>query len=223
MTPTIVREQNAFMTRNWFRIAALISAGALFGNLSSCARNQHLVSITVQPATVTFSAVDDKLFVNLTAYGAYQHPPETKDITTRVTWKSDTPQVAQVTTAGVVSPSTNCGTAAVTATFNDSGNLIVSNSVTITVDGPASQNCPTHILFVSVTGGANGVIVSSPSGIDCGATCSAAFASGSSVALTATPNSGHTFGGWAAGCTTVSGTTCNVTMNADVTVSATFN
>ena len=73
------------MTRKWFRIAVLISAVSVLGSLSSCARNQHLVSIAVQPATVTFGSVDDKLFVSLTAYGAYQHPPETKDITTRVT------------------------------------------------------------------------------------------------------------------------------------------
>ena len=45
------------------------------------------------------------------------------------------------------------------------------------------------------------VIVSSPSGINCGATCSAVFALGSSVALTPTPNSGHTFGGWGPGST----------------------
>jgi hypothetical protein len=214
------------LTGKWFRIAALISA-SLLGGLSSCARSQRLVSISVQPAAVTFSAVDSTLTANLTAYGSYLHPPATKDITTQVTWTTDVPRVVQITSAGVVSPNTNCGTAAVTARFNESGNLILSNPVAITVDGPASEGCPqggaTHILFVAVTGGANGVIMSTPSGINCGVSCSAAFPSGSSVALTPTPNAGHTFSGWGAGCTSVTGTTCNVTMNTDVTVSATFN
>lgn len=214
------------MNEKCFRIAALMSASFL-GCLSSCARDQRLVSISVKPAAVTFKAVDNTLTANLTAYGSYLHPPETKDITTQVTWTTDIPQVAHVTSAGVVSPSTNCGTAAITAKFTQSGGLILSNPVAITVDGPLSQGCPqggaTHILFVAVTGGANGVIVSTPSGIDCGVSCSAAFASGSSVALTPTPNPGHSFAGWGAGCTSVSGTTCNVTMNTDVTVSAIFN
>jgi Divergent InlB B-repeat domain len=126
-----------------------------------------------------------------------------------------------------VSPSLGCGLGNVFATFQDGSNLIVSNSAPVTVDGPASLGCPqsggTHNLSVNVTGGANGVIASAPTGINCGTTCNAAFATGSSVALTATPNLGHTFVGWGLGCTSVIGATCNVTMNADVTVSATFN
>src|SRR2546428_1255953 len=60
-----------------------------------------------------------------------------------------------------------------------------------------------------------------PGGIDCGATCSASFASGTSVTLTAAPASGSVFTGWSgAGC---SGTgTCVVTMSAAQAVNASF-
>jgi hypothetical protein len=216
------------MNRQGFSIAALAAAATLMLSFSGCAHNQHLVSIQVQPSAGTFFSADPNLFFNFKAFGTYVHPPHTADITDQVNWQSDNPQVVQVTSMGVVSPSLGCGVADIFAIFKDGSNLIVSNSAAVTVDGPASLGCPqgggTHNLSVNVTGGANGVIMSAPSGINCGTTCSAAFASGSSVALTATPNPGHTVGVWG-GCTTISGSgaTCNVTMNADIAVSASFN
>lgn len=65
-----------------------------------------------------------------------------------------------------------------------------------------------------------GTVTSSPSGINCGTTCSGSFASGSTVTLTATPVSGSTFTGWGGAC---SGTgTCSVTMSSNQAVTATF-
>jgi hypothetical protein len=216
------------MKRKWFSIAALVAAATLILNFSGCARNQHLVSIQVEPsAGGTFFSVDPSAFFDFKAFGTYVHPPHTADITDQVTWQTDNPQVIQVTSKGVVSPSLGCGFGNVFATFKDGSNLVVSNSAHIIVDGPASLGCPqgggTHNLSVNVTGGANGVITSAPAGINCGTTCSAAFSAGSSVALTAAPNAGHSFGGWGVGCTSVIGATCNVTINTDVTVSAIFN
>jgi hypothetical protein len=76
----------------------------------------------------------------------------------------------------------------------------------------------TYALTVSVDGG--GTAMSAPSGIDCGATCSAAFAPGAEVTLTVTPAAGESFTGWSAPC---SGTgTCLVTMSAAENVTATF-
>jgi hypothetical protein len=218
------------MIRKWFSITVLFVLGiALFG-LSSCARNTHLVSISVQPGNGTFAAVDPSLFFQYKAYGTYIHPPKTVDITDQVTWQTDNPQVAQVTSAGVVSPNTNCGVAQIFATMHDSPNDIVSNMVSITVQGPASEGCPqggaTNNLSVVISSGAtDGVVASSPAGISCGSTCSAAFATGTSVALTATPNAGKSFNGWASGCTSITGNgaTCNVTLNSDVTVTGSFN
>jgi len=211
----------------WISIFALAGVGIWLLSLNSCARDRKLEAITIQPGSGTFVAVDPSAFFNFKAYGTYIHPPANVDITDKVTWQTDNPQVVSVSSGGVVSPNTNCGIANVFATMQDGGNDVVSNSSTITVNGPASEGCPqggaTFNLSVSVTGGANGTIVSAPAGISCGSTCTAAFTSGSSVALTATPITGHTFGGWGSGCTTFSGNTCNVTMNANITVTATFN
>jgi uncharacterized repeat protein (TIGR03803 family) len=75
----------------------------------------------------------------------------------------------------------------------------------------------TYPLTVSVTG--TGTVTSSPLGINCGAVCSATFASGT-VALTASAGAGSTFTGWSGAC---SGTgVCNVILNAAQSVTATF-
>jgi hypothetical protein len=78
-----------------------------------------------------------------------------------------------------------------------------------------------HTLTVSRAGTGSGSVSSSPSGITCGATCSAPFADGTMVTLTATPAAGSTFTGWSGGCTGTG--TCEVTLNADTSVTATFS
>ena len=66
-----------------------------------------------------------------------------------------------------------------------------------------------------------GTVSSSPAGIDCGARCSAQFAHGTSVTLTATPATGATFAGWTGACTG-SAATCTVSMTQARDVTATF-
>src|SRR5207245_1401448 len=84
---------------------------------------------------------------------------------------------------------------------------------------PSSQ---LFTLTVNRAGTGNGTATSSPPGINCGATCSAAYDSGTVVTLAATPAAGSTFSSWS-GCNTVSGTICTVTMTAARSVTATFN
>jgi hypothetical protein len=177
----------------------------------------------------TFLSVDPSAFFQYRAYGSYIHPPKTVDITNQVMWQSDNPQVAQVTSAGVVSPNLGCGVAQIFATMHDSPNDVVSNQVSITVDGPASLGCPqstaTNTLTVIVSPSTDGNVLSSQAPINCGETgnvCSAQFSANSSVVLTETPASGHSFLGWSGPC---SGTasTCNVLVNTTVTVTATFD
>ena len=69
------------------------------------------------------------------------------------------------------------------------------------------------------TGAAAGTVTSADGKINCGTTCSASYASGTSVTLTATPAS--TFSKWV-GCDSTSGTSCFVTMTADKPVTARF-
>jgi aryl-phospho-beta-D-glucosidase BglC (GH1 family) len=76
-------------------------------------------------------------------------------------------------------------------------------------------------LSVTKAGTGSGTVTSSPSGINCGSTCSANYASGTSVTLTAAAASGSTFAGWSGAC---SGTgTCLVAMTAARSVTGTFN
>jgi TolB protein len=74
---------------------------------------------------------------------------------------------------------------------------------------------------VSKAGTGSGTVTSSPAGIDCGATCSAQFADGSSVTLTAAAGSGSTFEGWSGGGCSGTGT-CMLVLNGDVNVTASF-
>jgi Tol biopolymer transport system component len=74
---------------------------------------------------------------------------------------------------------------------------------------------------VSKVGTGSGTVTSSPAGIDCGSTCSAQFADGASVTLTATPGSGSKFVGWSGGGCSGKGM-CPLTLSSDVSVTAQF-
>src|SRR5207248_3206571 len=94
----------------------------------------------------------------------------------------------------------------------------------ITMDGAKSVTAtfaPLFTLSVGVSG--SGVVTSSPSGIDCGATCSAPYVFNSVVRLTATAAAGSVFIGWSNDCgSSTDGTTCDVLMNSARLVTATF-
>jgi hypothetical protein len=77
-------------------------------------------------------------------------------------------------------------------------------------------------LTVTEAGTGNGTVTSAPTGINCPTACSANFASGAQVTLTASPADGSTFAGWSGGGCAGTGT-CVVTLNAATTVTATFN
>jgi hypothetical protein len=78
-------------------------------------------------------------------------------------------------------------------------------------------------LSVTKAGRGKGKVTSSPSRIDCGATCAANFGGGTTVTLKATPAKGKgKFSGWSGDCTGKS--TCTVAMNSAArAVTATFS
>ena len=80
---------------------------------------------------------------------------------------------------------------------------------------------PQYTLTVSRTG--TGTVTSSPSGINCGSTCSASFTSGTSVILSSQPSAGSSFAGWSGGACYGASPTCSVTMDAPKTITAVFN
>ena len=99
------------------------------------------------------------------------------------------------------------------------GTCIVSMSAAQSVTA-AFNVIDSYTLTVSKSGAGGGAVLSSPSGVNCGALCSATFTNGASVTLNATATTGSTFAGWGGAC---SGTgSCIVTMNQTQNVTATF-
>ncbi len=80
--------------------------------------------------------------------------------------------------------------------------LTSNESVSATFGAPAQ-------LTVQVSG--SGTVTSTPGGINCPGTCTASFAGGSNVALTATPASGASFSGFSGAC---SGQSCQLALTA---------
>src|SRR3989338_3748503 len=77
----------------------------------------------------------------------------------------------------------------------------------------------TFTLTITKADTCSGTVTSSPAGIDCGADCSEAYNSGTTVTLTPTPDSGSYFAGWSGDADCSDGV---VTMDADKTCTAAF-
>jgi uncharacterized repeat protein (TIGR02543 family) len=99
--------------------------------------------------------------------------------------------------------------------YNSAGDSAYSNAA---CTAPVSATL--YTVTVGKAGSGSGTVASSPSGVDCGSTCSASIASGTSLALSATPTSGSTFTGWSGAC---SGTgSCTLVVDANKSLTATF-
>ncbi|MDD2691487.1 MAG: DUF4214 domain-containing protein [Simplicispira sp.] len=85
---------------------------------------------------------------------------------------------------------------------------------------PLDNVVQNYTLSVSRQGTGSGTVTSSPVGISCGSTCSASYAAGTSVTLSAQPASGSTFSGWSGACTGTS--SCTVSMDSARSVTASF-
>ncbi len=95
----------------------------------------------------------------------------------------------------------------------------VTKKFTLTSQVTFEQAPPQQVtLSVQKSGNGSGTVTSSPSGINCGSTCSGTCNPGTVVTLTATAGSGATLTGWS-GCDSASGNTCIVTLNQNRTVS----
>jgi hypothetical protein len=101
---------------------------------------------------------------------------------------------------------------------------VVGNVCTVTINEDRNVTATfylTYSLGVDREGNGNGTVTSSPSGIDCGSTCSSSFVEGTPVRLTAQPDGNSFFSYWSGEC---SGTTdtCDIDMTANKEVVAHF-
>jgi len=222
------------MLRMAIRFGAVAALGSVMLFVPGCGRDQQLVSITIQPSTETFGSSttpvneDAGLNAQLTALGTYIHPPVTKDITSQVTWASNTPQIATVSATGLLTATGEaCGNSLVSATItkNSSDGGIGSTGAIVTGSMTATVTCFTGTgpaVTVTFAGTGTGTVSSSPGGLGCTSTCTASFPIGTTLTLTATPTSGS-FGGWA-GCDSTAGAACVLNdLQNPVNLTVTFN
>jgi len=102
------------------------------------------------------------------------------------------------------------------------GPCVVSMGTDVTVTATFAAASTFVTLTVIKLGFGDGTVSSDPSGIPaCTATCTANFVPGTRVTLSATPNNGSTFAGWGGACDGMGA--CNVIMDANRTVTATFD
>lgn len=95
--------------------------------------------------------------------------------------------------------------------------------VTMTAAMTADAQFDVNLLGIAVTVTGGGTVTSNPAGINCGADCNEAYVLNTAVVLTATPNAGQVFTGWGGACAAQGvNPTCNLTVNAGLTVSAGF-
>lgn len=88
---------------------------------------------------------------------------------------------------------------------------------------PQDATTPTtYTLTITLAGTGSGTVTSTPAGISCNPTCQASFAAGTSVLLTASAIKGSYFAGWSGACKGSAGK-CTVTMNSNLSATATFN
>ncbi len=116
----------------------------------------------------------------------------------------------------------NAGSNWVFAGWGDDCSGNSTETCVLTIDAPnktisAGFN-PIYDLSVSKTGSGDGTVTSSPAGIDCGSDCSEGYESGTSVTLTANPDSDSVFAGWSGGgCSGTGNCTVNVAFAIAVT------
>jgi len=204
------------MNWKWLSTGALIAAASLLVSQSSCAFNQHLIAIRVEPPGATFQGVGAQ--IQFTAIGTYIHPPETKDISSQVQWAIDSQNLATVTSSGFVTSTSICGSGNLTASLNAPPNF-VTGSAFLTGSGIGTAACNQAALTVSVNG--NGTVTSAPSGITCPKACAAVFALDSTVTLSAAIGTGASSVTWT-GCDSSPATTCTIAMTGNRSVTATF-
>ncbi len=200
-------------------LTAAVASGSTFTGWSGACTGTGACSVTMSAAksvTATFTKPTFVLSVTKAGTGSGTVTSNPVGINCGTTCSANyAPGTVVALTAAVASGSTFTGwSGACTGTGACSVTMSAAKSVT------ATFTKPTFVLSVTKAGTGSGTVTSNPVGINCGTTCSANYAPGTVVALTAAVASGSTFTGWSGACTGTGA--CSVTMSAAKSVTATF-
>jgi subtilisin family serine protease len=203
-------------------LTATTDAGSVFTgwNGGGCAGAGLCVVSTTATVTATFSVIPPPITVtvnkNGTGTGIVTSTPAGIDCGVNCT--GTYPGGTTVT----LTPRSTAGSLFAGWSGGCTGTGICQVASTVTVTATFNVLPPPGTFTVTVLKGGTGTgkVVSAPTGIDCGATCSFNFFNNTTVTLTATADGGSTFTGWSGnGCTGTG--SCDVNTAASVT--ATFD
>jgi hypothetical protein len=204
----------SFTSGTQVALSASPGPGFTFNGWSGACSGTGSCTVTMNAAeSVTATFVQAySLSVSVTGSGTVTSSPA--GINCGSTCSANFAQGTQVTLSAT--PASGWGFTGWGGACSGAGSCVVTMNAAQSVTATFVQSV--YTLSVSVSG--NGTVTSSPAGINCGATCSASYNSGTPVMLTATPSGGTTFFGWTGAC---SGSgSCTVTMNSSQNVAATF-
>jgi Divergent InlB B-repeat domain len=198
------------------------ASGSLNGNLTATYTTTSNNTPQTQVATLTGTGTGtaDTLTVTEAGTGTGSVTSAPAGITCPSTCSAGFASGTEITlTATPASGSTFTGWGGATCEGTGTCTLTISAATSVTANFSAQTS--NFALTVSEAGNGTGTVSSSPAGIACPETCTANFASGTQVTLSAVASSGSSFAGWSGACT--GGGSCVVTMTAAESVIATFN
>src|SRR5438552_3471830 len=216
----------SYSTGTVVTLTAQAAAGSTFAGWSNCDTVSNTTCTVTMNASRSVTATFNPQGVALTVMKAGTGSGA-------VTSSETPPKIDCEATCGAASASYDSGTVVTLTAAPASGSTFASwsgcdtvsgSSCTVTMNASrsvtATFNTQRFTLTVAEAGTGSGTVTSSPAGIDCGTSCSADYASGTLVTLTAAASAGSTFTGWSGGC---SGTgDCMVSLTANAAVTASF-
>src|SRR3954447_20475378 len=132
-------------------MSAVLTAGlALL--LGGCGSNTDVSTIQITPATQGLAAGQTAQFTATGIITHGKHPPSTQDVTSLVTWSSNAPAIASISSTGLAT-----GVSAGTATLTASMAGAISATASVTVTGGGTVNPNSDIVSLSLIPGSQSV------------------------------------------------------------------
>lgn len=194
---------------------------------SSGSASHDVLSISIIPSSQSVDHVGETN--QYIAIGTFNSDPVTADVTNAVHWSSSDVMVGTINSTGLAT-AVNSGSTTITATIPTASNALLTANASFSVQPDGGGVQISSLTVYSVGQGTGKVTSEAPwdGVINCATAgapgCTGHFSPGTVVTLTATPDSGFTFGGWSANCVpTGQPAQCNVTMTGNESVGAIFN